>query len=310
MAHNPSAKWNADAWQKPKNGFKVLGSNSPVPWLLPLGVVLALVFLYPIVEVFRLSFTDASLIDKKLHYTFSSYRSLFAKPGFGHMVNVTFIFVAFSVLFQMALGFVIALLVDIGTKRKLLGTVVVRTTVLAAWAIPGVIIGIIWSMLYNESDAGIVNYMLSLMGFPKVPFLSDPHVALFSVTLANVWRGTAFCMILIYAGLQTLPGDVLEAAKIDGTTVWQALFKVIIPMIAPILFINMILSVVSTFNTFDMIMSLTAGGPGESTQVIALGVHSSIFHLFSLGEGAATAVVLFAINIVLTLIYFRFLEKS
>jgi len=290
--------------------FKMPGSNSPVPWLLPLSLVLVLVFLYPVFEVFRLSFTNANLIDKTFEYTTSSYRSLFMKPGFGRMIGITFIFVALSVLFQMLLGFIIALLVDLGTKRKLFGTVLVRTTVLAAWAIPGVIIGIIWSMLYNESDAGIVNYMFQQLGMPKVPFLSDPNVALLSVTLANVWRGTAFCMILIYAGLQTLPGDVLEAAKIDGTTIWQTLYKVIIPMISPILFINLVLSVVSTFNTFDMIMALTAGGPGTSTEVIALGVHSSIFQLFELGEGSATAVVLFMINIILTLVYFRFLDKN
>jgi len=305
--HTPKQKYpEMKSWK----GNKVLGAQSPVPWLIPLALVLITVFLYPVVEVIRLSFTNSNLIDTHFSYTLDSYVALFTNSGFSHMVGITFLFVIFSVVFQIALGFIIALLVDQGTKRKLFGTVIIRTTVLSAWAIPGVIIGIIWSMLYNESDAGILNYMLQSIGLSKVPFLSDPDVALASVIVANVWRGTAFCMILIYAGLQTLPGDVIEAAKIDGASSFQRIIKVVIPIISPILFINVILSVVATFNTFDMIMALTAGGPGRSTEVLALGVHSNIFQLFDLGQGAATAVVLFVINIVMTFIYFKFLEKN
>jgi multiple sugar transport system permease protein len=289
---------------------KALGSNSPVPWLLPTAIVLLLVFVYPVIEVIRSSFTNANLMDPNYIYTLQSYRKLLNNPDLLHMISITLIFVVCSVFFQMLLGFIIALLVDLGNKRKLIGTVVVRTTVLSAWAIPGVIIGIIWSLLYNESDAGILNYVVTLMGFSKISFLSDPHIALASITLANIWRGTAFCMIMIYAGFQTVPGDVLEAAKIDGTSSFQTLIKIIIPILAPILFINMITSVVATFNTFDMVLALTAGGPGKSTEVIALNVHSQIFQLFDLGQGAATAVILLLINLTMTGLYFRFVERK
>ncbi|MCY9670824.1 sugar ABC transporter permease [Paenibacillus alginolyticus] len=289
---------------------KALGSNSPVPWLLPTAIVLLLVFVYPVIEVIRSSFTNANLMDPNYTYTLQSYRKLLNNPDLLHMTSITLIFVACSVFFQMLLGFIIALMVDLGNKRKLIGTVVVRTTVLSAWAIPGVIIGIIWSLLYNESDAGILNYVVTSIGFPKISFLSDPHIALASITLANIWRGTAFCMIMIYAGFQTVPGDVLEAAKIDGTTSFQSLIKIIVPILAPILFINMITSVVATFNTFDMVMALTAGGPGKSTEVIALNVHSQIFQLFDLGQGAATAVILLLINLTMTGLYFRFVERK
>jgi multiple sugar transport system permease protein len=299
-----------DARAKPIS-FRLPGSRSPAPWLLPLFIVLLIVFLYPIEEVIRLSFTNATLLgNKPYHYTLEAYRNLLRTPGFGHTLVTTLIFVTASVFFQMLLGFVIALMVDLGTKRKLVGTVIVRTVVLSAWAIPGVIIGIIWSMLYNESDAGILNYFAHAFGLKTIPFLSDPHMALLSVTIANIWRGTAFCMILIYAGFQTLPGDVLEAAKMDGATAWKRLFRVILPILSPILFINMVLSIVSTFNTFDMVMSLTGGGPGQSTEVLALGVYSNIFHLFALGEGSATAVLLFVINVLLTVIYFRLVDKT
>ncbi|MBD1383266.1 sugar ABC transporter permease [Bacillus sp. IB182487] len=292
-----------------KNVWQVLG-NSPVPWLLPLAVVLLFVFLYPILEVVRLSFTDAQLSGGDYSYTLRSYITLFTLPGFFSMLVITFIFVSLSVFFQMSFGFIIALLVDIGTKRKLVGTVVARTTVLMAWAIPGVVIGIIWTLLYNESQAGILNYILGFFGIKSIAFLSDPINALLSVTVANIWRGTAFSMILLYAGLQTFPNDVLEAAKIDGANAWQRLTKVILPILMPIICINLILASVSTFNTFDMVTALTAGGPGRATEVIALNVYNTIFMEDALGRGAATAVVLLAINGVMTIVYFRMLSRS
>lgn len=292
-----------------KSFIKVLG-NSPVPWLLPLGLILALVFIYPIFEIIRLSFTDANLIEKEYSYTLDSYVALFTLPGFVKMLWVTMLFVAFSVVFQMVFGFIIALLVDQGTKKKLIGTVIARTAVLTAWAIPGVVIGVIWRMLYNESEAGILNYIFSFAGIGLIPFLSDPTMALISVTIANIWRGTAFSMILIYAGLQTFPSEVLEAAKIDGASAWQRMTKIVIPILTPIIMINLILITVQTFNTFDMVMALTGGGPGNSTEVIALSIYNSIFRVFDLGQGAATAVVLLGINIFMTLIYFRFLERK
>jgi multiple sugar transport system permease protein len=292
-----------------KSKSKIL-ANSPVPWILPLGIILALVFVYPIFEVIRLSFTNASLMENGYSYTFKSYSNLFTTPGFGKMLWVTTLFVFFSVTFQMIFGFFIALLIDQGTKRKLFGTVIARTAVLTAWAIPGVIIGVIWKLLYNESKAGILNNLLTVMGFKAIPFLSSPSIALISVIFSNVWRGTAFSMILIYAALQTFPNDVLEAAKIDGTNAWQRLFRVVVPIISPILLINLILISVQTFNTFDMVMALTGGGPGQSTDVIALNIYNTIFTGSNLGQGAANAVVLLCLNAVMTIVYFWFMGRQ
>jgi multiple sugar transport system permease protein len=284
-------------------------TDSPVPWLFPLGAVLGATFLYPIFEIARLSFTDASLIGGGYSYTFKSYLSLLRSPYFANMLKTTAIFVSFSVVFQMLFGFLIALAVDQGAKRGLRVSIVTRTAVLSTWAIPGVIIGIIWSILYEQSAAGILNHVLSSPG-QTIPFLSDPQVALASVTVANIWRGTAFSMILIYAGLQTLPSDVMEAAKVDGANAWQRLFRVMLPLLAPILFIDLVVVSIETFNTFDMVLALTGGGPGRSTEVVALSIYNQIFRQFNLGQGAATAMLLLTINIVVTFVYIRFLERN
>ncbi len=284
--------------------------DSPALWLLPLAVVLGVTFLFPVFEIARLSFTDASLLDDDYSYTLESYLDLFRSPYFANMLWVTAIFVFASVFLQMLLGFLIALLVDQGAKRGMKTSIVTRTAVLSAWAIPGVIIGIIWSILYEQSAAGILNYVLSFVGFGEVPFLSDPQVALASVTLANVWRGTAFSMILLYAGLQTLPDDVMEAARVDGANAWQRLTRVMLPLLAPMLFINLVIVSIETFNTFDMVLALTGGGPGRSTEIAALSVYNQIFEQFNLGQGAATAVLLVAVNLIMTFVYVRFLERD
>ncbi|TSB45595.1 carbohydrate ABC transporter permease [Alkalicoccobacillus porphyridii] len=285
-------------------------SDTPYPWLIPLTLLLIAVFLYPILEIVRMSFTDMSLVDTEFRYTLESYVRLFTLPGFWPMLGTTGFFVFFSVVFQLLCGFIVALLIVRGESLKLKGTIVVRTSVLVAWAIPGVVIGIIFEMLYTETQAGILNYFLSMIGLGPITFLSDPTMALLSVTLANIWRGTAFSMILMYAGLQTISKDVLEAAKIDGAGAFQRLRNVIIPAILPIVLINLIIISIDTFNTFDMVMALTQGGPGNSTEVIALSIYTSIFQEFNLGVGAATSMILLAINIVMTLIYLVVLGKG
>jgi multiple sugar transport system permease protein len=283
--------------------------DSPLPWLLPLAAILGATFVYPIFEIARLSLTDASLVGGEYSYTLESYLSLFQSPYFANMLKVTAIFVCFSVLFQMFLGFLLALAVDRGAKRGMKTSIVTRTAVLSAWAIPGVIIGIIWSILYEQSAAGILNYLLGSIGL-SVPFLTDPQVALASVTITNIWRGTAFSMILLYAGLQTLPDDVMEAARVDGANAWQRLTRVVLPLLAPILFIDLVVVSIETFNTFDMVLALTGGGPGRSTEVVALSIYNQIFQQFNLGQGAATAVLLLTINLVMTFVYIKILERN
>jgi len=283
--------------------------DSPLPWLLPLAAILGSTFIYPIFEIARLSFTDASLVGGEYSYTLESYLSLFRSPYFANMLKVTAIFVCFSVVLQMLLGFLIALAVDQGAKRGMRTSIVTRTAVLSAWVIPGVIIGIIWSILYEQSAAGILNYVLGSIGL-SVPFLTDPQVALASVTITNIWRGTAFSMILLYAGLQTLPEDVMEAAKVDGANAWQRLTRIVLPLLAPILFIDLVVVSIETFNTFDMVLALTGGGPGRSTEVVALSIYNQIFQQFNLGQGAATAVLLLTINLIMTFVYTRILERN
>lgn len=282
------------------------------PWLLPVTAILALVLVYPLVDIVRLSFTNASLVSGEPYQaTTGAYRSLVRGTDFQQTMTVTFLFVLMSAVGQLVLGLGAALLVNGAARRGLRGSVLTRTTMMTAWAIPGVMIGVIWSLLLQESRSGIVNYSLSLLGFAgNTPFLSDPRWALASVTIANVWRGTAMSMILCYAGLKTIPADIYEASTLDGAGHFQTLWRVTLPAMRAILLTNLILIVVETFNTFDMVLSLTGGGPGESTEILPLAIYDAIFRQLDLGRGAAMAVVLVAVNLAMVAIYLRLNSRA
>lgn len=285
-------------------------STSPIPLLLPLIIVLAGLFIYPMFEVLRYSFTNLRFGNPSYSYTLRSYTSILGDNNFFQVLKITGIFVVTSVTFQLINGFIVAMAIYMGEKLKLKGSVFVRTSVIVSMAIPGVIIGVIWTMIFDESPSGIVNYYLGLIGFKPVRFLTDPNMALFSVIIANIWRGTATNMILMYAGLKTLPDSMLEAASVDGATEFTQIFRIIIPYIKPILLISGLLSVIGTFNTFDMIMSLTGGGPARMTEVLALNSYMEIFKNFNLGKGSVLAVIILVINLVMAGVYFQLNKKG
>lgn len=307
----PPAVRRAPAFDRPR-GQRSPRRQSPWLWLVPVSAVLVLVLVYPLVEIVRLSFTDASLVSGEPYsITTDSYESVLRGSDFRHTLQITFLFVLFSTVFQLLLGLCAALVVNGAQRRGLRGTVVTRTAIMTAWAVPGVIIGIIWSLLYQESSSGILNYGLSFVGFSgRIPFLSDPNLALVSVTVANVWRGTALSMILCYAGLKTIPDELYEAARVDGANSLQMLRRITLPLMMPILLTNLVLVVVETFNTFDMVLALTGGGPGNATEVLALNVYDQIFRQLNAARGAAMAVVLLLVNVVMIGLYLRLAERQ
>jgi multiple sugar transport system permease protein len=284
--------------------------DRPFLWLAPLLLLLAVLYLYPLIDVIRLSLTDATDAATRSHYTFASYRSVIGSAEFLAMTRVTAIFVAASVAGQLVFGMMIAALVCEGERRKLPGVAIVRAIVLVGWVLPGVVIGIVWKLLLDESGAGIVAYAASLMGAHNPMFLSAPVPALFWVTMANIWRGTAFSMIMQYAGMKTVPPELYEAAIVDGAGTLQQFRYVTLPSLRGILLINLVLITIATLNTFDMVLPLTGGGPGRATEVIALYIYHLVFSEFQFGRGAAVAVVLMAIGLTLSACYARMLQRE
>jgi multiple sugar transport system permease protein len=279
--------------------------------MAPLLAVVTVFYLYPGIEVVRLSLTNSSLLARNYAYTLETLRSTLADPITHHVIWITFVFVIASIVGQLTFGLLIALAVQRGMARRLPGSVFVRTVVLSAWILPGVVIGILWQIVLNEAPYGLVTSALATAGIhTSIPFLSEPGLALWSVTLANVWRGTAFSMILQYAGLQSISAELYEAAQVDGASPLQQFRYVTLPQLRPHLTINLILITIATFNTFDMILPLTGGGPGRATEVLALRAYNVIFREFSLGQGSVLALLMLAFSLLMTVGYLRLLKRA
>jgi multiple sugar transport system permease protein len=278
--------------------------------MAPLLAIVTLFYLYPAFEVLRYSFTNASLQRPDYTYTLHTFVSVLSDPVLYKVIRITAIFVLASIVLQLILGLAVALAANRARRRRLPGMVFVRSVVLSAWVMPGVVIGIVWAIILNEASYGLANLLLAAVGLGNVPWLSTPNTALMSIIIANVWRGTAFSMILQYAGLQTIPDELYEAAEVDGASTLQSFWHITIPQLRPILMINIILITIATLNTFDMILPLTGGGPGQATEVLALHTYNTIFREYSLAGGAVLAVIMLLISLVLTVGYQRLLRSE
>lgn len=285
-------------------------AEQPYVWVVPLAILLLATYVYPAVEVVRFSFTNATLLNPEYQYTLRSYEALGRNPNLPGLVWVTFIFVFASVVFQLLLGLLIALALNRGVKRRLPGVSVVRVIILASWIVPGVAAGIVWQLIFSEASYGFINGMLRSVGLRPVAWLSNPNLAIWSAIIANIWRGTAFSMILLYAGLVVIPKSLYEAAEVDGASAWRQFWYVTLPQLRPIMLINIILISIFTLNTFDLILALTGGGPGRATEVLSLYAYNLVFRNFDLSNGSVIAVLLLGISIVFTAFYIRLLPKE
>ena len=285
-------------------------SERPLIWLLPLALLLLASYVYPALDVIRYSFTNATLLNPQFDYTTASYDAVTGNPDLPGILWVTFIFVVASVILQLTLGLLVALALYRGVTCGLPGVSLVRIIILSAWIVPGVAAGIVWQLMFNEASYGFLNALLRMVGLPPVAWLSDPGMAVWSAVIANVWRGTAFSMILLYAGLLVIPKSLYEAASVDGATALKKFWYITLPQLRPILLINTILISIFTLNTFDLILPLTGGGPGRATEVLALYAYNTVFRNFDLSNGAVLAVLLLLISVAFTFFYVRLLPKE
>lgn len=285
-------------------------AEHPYVWVTPLVILLLLTYVYPAVEVVRFSVTDATLLNPVYEYTLEGYEDLSSNTNLRGILWITFLFVFASVIFQLLLGLLVALALARGVKRNLPGVSVVRVIILASWIVPGVAAGIVWQLIFSEASYGFLNSILRDFGLKPVQWLSNPNMAVWSAVIANIWRGTAFSMILLYAGLLVIPQSLYEAAEVDGANAWRKFWYVTLPQLRPIMLINTILISIFTLNSFDMILALTGGGPGRATEVLALYAYNLVFRNFDLSNGSVIAVLLLAISVVFTVFYLRLLPKE
>ena len=271
--------------------------------LLVLGVVA-----YPLIYSFVMSFGDVEFANIK-DYDFvgiSQYVKTFTDPEFINSIQVSAKFVFFTVLVKLVLGTLIALML----KEKFFGRSIARALIIIPWATPFVVVGLMWKWMLH-SKVGVINFLLERLGIIQdyIPFLSTKTFAMPFVITADVWQGTPFFVIIILAGLQTIPDELYEAAHMDGASGIKAFFSITLPLIRFPLFISTILGTIFAINSFDLFFVLTKGGPGNITTNATLFGWNNAFKFYHLSYASAISYVILMFSMLVTIGYVVIMRK-
>ena len=275
---------------------------TPFLFVAPAALVMILALFYPIGYMIWGSFRDwdpSQSITETEFIGLANYSRLLVDPAFQESFWVTLVFAFTVVSVEMVLGVGLALLLD----RNIRGMSVLRTLFILPMMIAPVVVGLVWRYMFHQTY-GTFNRFLEAVGLPTVDWLGQNP--LLSVIIADVWQWTPFIFILSLAALQSLPRSALEAAQIDGASAWQQVVHIKLPLMMPVLIVTMLLRLIDAFKVLEVILVLTGGGPGLSTEILALRIARTAREFRELGEAAAMSNYLLMLLMVLTLGMFAF----
>jgi multiple sugar transport system permease protein len=281
-----------------------LNKATPYLFFAPAGVMLILGLLYPIGYMVYASFLNwnpSQLISEAEWVGFRNYINLFSDAAFRESLVVTLKFAFIVVILEMFIGVGLALILD----RNIRGMSLLRTIFILPMMIAPIVVGLMWRYMYHPS-VGIFNKTLKDWGFESIPWLSDSGWALTSIIIADVWQWTPFIFILALAALQSLPRSTLEAARIDGASTWQQIIHIKIPLMMPVLIVTLLLRLIDAFKVLEVILVMTNGGPGLSTEILALRISRTASEFRELGVAAAMSNMLLLLLVVLTVAMFLY----
>tara|TARA_B100000497_G_scaffold127728_1_gene170611 strand:+ start:2654 stop:3541 length:888 start_codon:yes stop_codon:yes gene_type:complete len=275
---------------------------TPYMFMAPAGIIMAIALIYPLGYMMYGSLLDwnpSQSIDEAEFIGFKNYTTLWFDPAFRESLGVTLTFAFFVVVAEMIIGVGLALLLD----RNIRGMSILRTLFILPMMIAPVVVGLMWRYMYHPT-IGIFNRFLETIGFDKVDWLGQN--ALMSVILADIWQWSPFIFILSLAALQSLPQSAIEASRIDGATSWQQIIFIKLPMMLPILIVTALLRLIDAFKVLEVILVMTEGGPGLSTEILALRISRTATEFRELGVAAAMSNYLLILLMILTVSMFVF----
>ena len=265
------------------------------PALLLMGAGL----IYPVFQGFLLSLLDWGVGTPMSSAEFigiENYIRMLTDDNVHESMWVTFKFGFFTITIEMTLGVALALLLE----KPIRGASVFRTIFIMPLMISPVVVGLVWRYLF-DARAGWINYYFEKFGFEPLVWLGEPHLAFFAIVFTDIWQWTPFVFIIVIAGLQALPSEVIEAARIDGANTMQQIFLVKLPMIKSILIIALLLRIIDVFKGLEVMLIMTEGGPGLSTELLSLHIYKTAFDAQQLGYAASISVLLLLIVFSLSL---------
>ena len=256
-----------------------------------LGFLLAL-SVYPVVQLVPMALSTIEFAGGKAAWAFTPRRNLGLLLGdevLRDAIVNTLIFVVLSVAIEMVLGFFAALFIACMPR----GRNFVRTIMILPVLLPAVAIGSMWKLMYNY-DFGLFNQIVGVVGLDPVNWIGDTRWALLSVVVVDVWHWTPFVFLILFAAIEALPQDVLEACRVDGATTWQTIRLVILPLLGPALAVAALFRAIAAFKAFDQVFLLTSGGPGTATELLSLHLNRVFFEQNQLGYGSMLSLAIIA----------------
>ena len=298
----------------PLNSVRFEKHVAPYIFILPMMIGLFVFRLGPVVWSFLLSFQKYNPFQGGGWIGLENYRELIQDKEFHQIFLNTLKFT----LWYLPLGVLTSLFLAVLVDNKLRGIVLFRAIYFLPVISAVAAIGTIWAWLLNPLY-GLVNFLIkTILGFTGPEWLGSPKTALFTIVLVNVWRNMGYTMVIFLAGLQGVPPELLDAAWVDGAGKIRRFFKVVLPLLSPTTFFVIIITIIRSFQIFDLVYILTApaageggtvGGPAGSTNVLVIAIFLNAFKYYRMGYGAAQAYILFVMVAIITAIQFRFQKR-
>jgi multiple sugar transport system permease protein len=272
----------------------------PILFLIPALSALAAIMAYPLGYSFWLSLHRYDLLNPTKYVGLRNYRRIWEDEQVRNSLKVTFQFAIPVLTLNLVLGFGLALLIHHKARARAVWRIIFSLPIL----LTPVVIGLNWRVLLNY-DFGVVNYYLTQLGFHRQLFVSDAQWAMPMLILVDAWQTTAFVILVLVAGLAALPEDLFEAARVDGASTWQQIWSLTIPLLKPLFLVIILFRSFELLRVFDIVWTLTRGGPGRVTETISFHIYARTFQSYQLGYGAAMSYILFFISAVISIILIR-----
>ena len=273
-------------------------------FILPSLIGFTVFYAVPAIRGLWISFTNWDLLRPAKFVGIENYVKLFQDKEFWNALSVTVYYVLLNIPLQTVLAMIIAVMMYRLTKSML-----IRAVIILPWLMPPVVVGLIWLWLLDP-NIGIVNVTLKALGLPMIAFLGLPQWAMPSIAMINIWEYVGYTALLIFAGLQSIPGAVYEAASIDGASESQTFWKVTVPLLRPVLVFVIVTSVIGSFQIFDTIAITTKGGPVNATKVLNWYIYEQAFSRFNMGYATTISIILFAILIFVSMVQMRIMRAG
>jgi multiple sugar transport system permease protein len=285
-------------------------SEQALGWLLlsPVIVLLALIVVYPIANLVYNSFFTIRLTEPWLGQPFvglENFEKAFDDERFWGALWNTVLYIVVTVPGSLFVGLGLALLANLPFRRQW----PVRLALLLPWALPLVFAGLIFRWFF-DFRLGFVNDFLVQLGAAPVPWLTQPAMAKLAICITIIWKSSSFMALILLAGLQSIPKSLYEAAEVDGANKWTQFVEITLPMLAPSIFVALIFRTITAIQTFDIPYAMTGGGPGDSTETLAMYIHKTTLDFLDFGYGSALAVLLFIVSMIATSGYLKYTRRS